>query len=78
MAEPARTYDFAEIPLQEGEVICPKCQGHSMRKYWCSRCFGYGKLDWLEVITGKDPKGSLSSSRTSSSSSSSSKGRRSI
>jgi len=73
MAQPARTVDFAEVPLQEGEVICPKCKGYSMMKFWCNKCFGYGKLDWVEVITGKDPdllRSSFSSTSTSSSSTS--------
>ena len=73
MAEPARSIEFAEVPLEEGEMICPKCLGHSRYAYWCSKCFGYGKLDWVEAIVGKDEKllrSSFSSTSTSSSSTS--------
>lgn len=50
--------------LKEGEVICNKCEGGGswpqlfMKKeqaayYRCPKCYGSGKLDWIENITGK-------------------------
>ncbi|MGD2072670.1 MAG: hypothetical protein PVG65_04185 [Candidatus Thorarchaeota archaeon] len=43
-----------------GEVICDKCNGwgslftddnnHSIQ---CNKCWGEGKLDWIEKATGK-------------------------
>lgn len=44
--------------LNDGEVICSHCKG--TRKEYpspitrkCSKCFGEGKLDWIENIIGK-------------------------
>lgn len=48
--------------LKEGEIICPKCKGtggiddgysdEDLIKT-CSKCFGDGKLDWIELAMGK-------------------------
>ena len=46
--------------LKEGEIQCPKCQGsgaepgdfHSPAPT-CSKCWGAGKLDWIDLIMGK-------------------------
>jgi len=52
-----------QLPLDEsiGEIICDKCNGwgnlysekderHIIR---CSKCWGVGKLDWIEKAVGK-------------------------
>jgi DnaJ-class molecular chaperone len=56
------------IELENGEVFCSKCKGRGLvpnrgrrfpspmtaAKYLtCDKCFGDGKLDWIERITGK-------------------------
>jgi len=76
--------------LQMGEVICGKCNGRrriatDKPKWWvirfkevedlCPKCFGDGKLDWIENVIGKKKPyygGSSSGSSVSSSSLSSS------
>jgi DnaJ-class molecular chaperone len=51
--------------LKEGEIICPKCNGtggiddgysdeDSIKT--CGKCFGDGKLDWIEAAMGKQSK----------------------
>ena len=48
-----------KIKLEEGEVICDKCNGTGEKTYegWgglpCDRCLGHGKLDWIENMMGK-------------------------
>lgn len=50
-----------EIHLKEGEVICSKCDGSGYARddsnfvgyNFCSKCFGEGKLDWIDNILGK-------------------------
>ncbi len=44
-----------DIKLNEsvGEVICPVCEG---KGFFCDKCLGTGKLDWVEQIVGKKPK----------------------
>lgn len=37
--------------LKEGEVICPKC--HAAHRVHCDKCWGEGKLDWIEAIVGR-------------------------
>ncbi len=50
--------------LEEGEVICNKCEGGGSwpgkfleleQATWsiCPKCQGVGKLDWVERVTGK-------------------------
>ena len=52
------------IKLEEGEIICSKCNGSGESytdpiyvEYFgnksCKKCKGKGKLDWIEVIVGK-------------------------
>ncbi len=53
------------MQLKEGEMICRQCKGHGeiIKKIddidrilkTCNKCFGTGKLDWIENIVGKDP-----------------------
>jgi DnaJ-class molecular chaperone len=46
--------------LESGEILCPKCNGtgavdgnfHSPAPV-CDRCWGAGKLDWIDLIMGK-------------------------
>ncbi len=50
--------------LKEGEVICDKCRGDSIisgpfASSICSKCWGTGKLDWIELCTGKKMPDSL-------------------
>ncbi len=78
-----------ESELEEGEVICNKCNGKrrirtDKPKWWqlrlteieslCPKCWGDGKLDWIENAVGKKRPywGHVSSSSPSSSSLSSS------
>lgn len=52
---------MATTNLKPGEMVCNKCDGRcylpientisGYRK--CSKCFGAGKLDWIENIVGK-------------------------
>lgn len=39
------------ITLEDGEIVCDKCRGDN--SWSCTKCFGYGKLDWIENIIGK-------------------------
>lgn len=44
------------IHLEEGEQICPKCNGSSasiLKRNYCKFCLNSGKVDWIENITGK-------------------------
>lgn len=77
---------IGESDLEEGEVICNKCNGKRQiktdkPKWWqlrlaeieslCPKCFGDGKLDWIENAVGKKrPYWTHGSSGTSISSSS--------
>ena len=70
MAQLQTAYEYAEIELEDGEVMCPECKGHSYKEcfWYCSRCYGAGKLDWIDMIVGKEePYASSSKSSTSSS-----------
>jgi len=48
------------IDLKEGEIVCDKCSGTGRNQVknnyiirgTCPKCFGRGKLDWIENITG--------------------------
>jgi len=44
--------------LKEGEVICDKCHGDARilgagGTSICTKCWGSGTLDWIEVCMGK-------------------------
>jgi len=45
--------------LEEGEMICDKCQGRGHYETGpftgsiCGKCQGTGKVDWIENIVGK-------------------------
>ena len=51
--------------LKEGEIICPKCNGtggiddgcldEELIKT-CGKCYGNGKLDWIEAAMGKQSR----------------------
>lgn len=60
------------IELLSGEVICPKCNGKDKlgRFALCDRCWGTGKLDWIELAMGKEMPFQLSGTSASSSRSS--------
>ena len=74
-----------ESDLQEGEVICNRCNGRRVIRTdkpssWrvlfkeveevCPKCWGEGKLDWVENVVGKPRPFRGSSSLCSISSSS--------
>jgi len=45
------------IKLEKGEVICDKCNGNT-KQYGesvtvCTKCWGTGKLDWIDLCVGK-------------------------
>ena len=56
------------ITLEAGDIICPKCKGKRENNQYttpyknhieicCRKCYGNGKLDWIEQIVGvKKPK----------------------
>jgi len=59
--------------LSLGEVRCKECKGEGLVrvnnmpfsvKCMCPKCFGAGKLDWIEVVVGV--KGFSSSTSSSS------------
>jgi RecJ-like exonuclease len=46
-----------DIELKEGEVICDNCHGKT-KSYGesltiCKKCWGTGKLDWIDLCVGK-------------------------
>jgi len=46
------------MKLKEGEIKCPECDGTGIDKkqLFCFKCYGDGKLDWIETVVGKkDP-----------------------
>ena len=62
------------IELSDGEVMCPKCEGRSTvygqgtgMYNSCDRCWGSGKLDWIELVMGKELPFALSGMSASSS-----------
>jgi len=52
-----------DIVLEEGEVICSKCEGEGCTPYLgyqyaqftCSKCNGEGKTDWITNAMGERP-----------------------
>jgi hypothetical protein len=42
------------VELKEGELICLECDGVGFDDYTCPKCHGHGKLDWVEMIVGKN------------------------
>lgn len=50
-----------ELELQPGEELCPKCKGTGDEsgtrvdgfRLSCERCWGEGKLDWVEMAMQK-------------------------
>lgn len=49
-----------KLKLKEGEVLCDKCYGKGFLGKGralpiCPKCFGAGKLDWIENVVGKRP-----------------------
>lgn len=52
------------MELEEGEVICPRCngtgydpnQGTYWPKQYCKKCRGNKKIDWIENIVGVKEK----------------------
>ena len=46
MSKPKKKY----LILEEGDIICPKCNGSTLStrsRHFCWRCRGVGKLDWI-------------------------------
>jgi len=41
------------IELDETDILCPKCNGELPSLSSCTKCYGAGKLDWIERIVGK-------------------------
>ena len=65
------------IELKAGEQFCPKCRGSGLvpnrkkslawttAKYLtCDKCLGDGKLDWVEIATGKNIMGGVNGNPT--------------
>ena len=46
------------INLKPGEVICNECNGTGLKTnqvyHPCPKCYGTGKLDWIENIVGRN------------------------
>lgn len=66
------------IELDCGQVVCPSCNGSCLGEWEqpayssCERCWGSGKLDWIELAMGKERPCALSGYSSSSSRNSSS------
>jgi len=53
--------DKLKLDPEKGEIVCEKCDGKGTRRAkdgislmeFCPKCGGTGKLDWVEVVTGK-------------------------
>jgi len=51
--------EFPYVDEDRGEILCDKCKGSGRINgtdfyQRCSKCNGAGKLDWIEVIVGKN------------------------
>jgi len=54
-----------KMKLEEGEMICDKCNGtgtnldqtfgDDLRHSWCNKCHGRRKVDWITNIIGETP-----------------------
>jgi len=61
------------IELDCGQVVCPECNGSCLGEWEqpayssCKRCWGSGKLDWIELAMGKERPCALSGYSSSSS-----------
>ncbi len=41
--------------LKVGEMVCDKCNGSGIaRTRLCKKCYGLGKLDWIDNIKGSN------------------------
>jgi len=76
MEQAATPPQVDEVILEEGEIICNKCEGSgyisvgSNFYQLCPKCQGEKKLDWISAITGVASKLSASCGSHGSSSSS--------
>jgi len=76
MEQTATPPQVDEVILEEGEIICNKCEGSgyisvgSNFYQLCPKCQGEKKLDWISAITGVASKLSASCGSHGSSSSS--------
>ena len=86
MADDAAVEEYGETTdgldeLDFGEVVCPECNGSCVGEWEqpayssCQRCWGAGKLDWIELVMGKERPYALSGYSSSSSRSSRSSSR---
>ena len=69
--QPRQNEIYITLDIQEWEVLCQKCKGESFLtgNWWeCNKCYGHGKLDWIEKIVGKEMPIQTSGSSSSCSS----------
>jgi len=64
--KPIENLEKKELVLEEGEIICDRCNGtgdagdNQFPGAWrsweptCNKCWGAGKLNWIENVFGKD------------------------
>lgn len=70
--KPIENLEKKELVLEEGEIICDRCNGtgdagdNQFPGAWrsweptCNKCWGAGKLNWIENVFGKDCPGAFS------------------